>query len=122
MTRLYFDCPIKAAYMWKEFNINTYIELTREDGTIFDVVNIDWEGRSIKLDGRKYYVRKESEHIFDPKEGDQGYFSTEAYGEMWHFFEHNSWQSYGYDDSIQDIKIIMRDNKHFFNPLIENND
>lgn len=106
--------------MWKEFNINTYIELTREDGTIFDYVVIDWEGRSIKLDGRKYYVAKESEHIFEPKQGDEG----RCVGRVGaYYFNYNGQDWAGHSSNASDKPIIiMRDNKHFFNPLIENND
>lgn len=123
MTRLYFDCPIKAAYMWKEFNVNTYLELTREDQTIPDVLlyfdcpikNVDWEGRSIKLDGRKYYIAPESEHIFEPKKGDLAHYDLNGGSGVNQFTN----KPIRWAEGVTNIQIIRRDNKQFFAPLKE---
>ena len=100
--KYYFTCPIKAAYMNHEFGVITYIELSIK-GEIYDRYFIkDWNHRELELDAKdkyhhnKYYVAPESEHIFEPKEGDIGIYQ-------------------------QRVNVIYRDSKHFFMPKVELN-
>ena len=72
-------------------------------------------------DYTKIYVAPESEHIFEPKEGDLGIYN----GELWTFIARQWVLSNDYehrtesDDFIKNI--IKRDNKHFFAPITEEN-
>lgn len=136
--RYYFTCPIKAAYMNHEFGVITYIELSIKS-EIYDKYFIkDWNHRELGLDAKdkyhcnKYYVAPESEHIFEPEEGD--FVSNYLHGNKGrhsHGFlsarsnlttsvtiitpERKNETSY-FVESKSQITIIMRDNKHFFTP------
>lgn len=127
--RYYFTCPIKAAYMNHEFGVITYIELFNEGG-IYDKYFIkDWNHRELELDAKnkyhcnKYYVASESEHIFEPKDGDIGQMKAEGA----RFFvkysegskEWKEWPGGGYYSNKNGSDIIYRDGKHFFNPKEE---
>ena len=121
--RYYYDCPIKAAYMSHKFGVITYVELSIES-EIYDKYFIkDWNHRELKLDPKeehycdKYYVAKESEHIFEPKKGDEGRWLRPIGA---HYANHNGgqWVSAGIEPNPP--KIIMRDNKQFFMPEVEN--
>ena len=124
--KYYYDCPIKAAYMNHEFGVITYIELSINDKVYDKCLIKNWNNRELELDEKnKYYVSPESEHIFQPKEGDIGIIKNFNPLIFVRFFSYyNSWN---YEDdeyeerfNNDDVKIIYRDNKHFFNPKEEN--
>lgn len=114
--RLYFTCPIKALYIMKEFGVKfeckseeTAIidEIEQEDATIYDFADwgVDAESIADLLESfkndypKKIYVAAESEHIFELKENDYG--GDFGFTGMSHV-------------------ILLRDNKQFFMPKVEN--
>ncbi len=133
MTKLYFTDPIKALYMMKEFGIKFYADT--ESGLInfadFEVcegaISIEELFKTIKTYPKKLYIAKESEHIFEPKEGDIGaYFKNnkilfanllkEGTVSVWieAIDRRVDWVS-------DQVVITMRDGKHFFNAENETN-
>jgi len=116
--KYYYDCPIKAAYMNHEFGVITYVELSIKS-EIYEYFIKDWNHRELKLDPKekhyrdKYYVAKESEHIFEPKERDKD--------ENGLFFDGRHW-TYGvsYAISSEQSKTSFRFGKQFFMPEVEN--
>jgi len=112
----YYDCPIKALYMMKEFEVKIEgknladlcinIETLREIGIAYN-----------RRKEYKIYVAKESEHIFEPKKGDEGRWLRPIGA---HYANHNGeqWVSAGIEPNPPEI--IMRDNKQFFMPEVEN--
>lgn len=97
MAKLYYTCLIKALYMMKEFGVE--LEFPDEDGELFDFKHCGINGESVSeflegVDGypEKIYVAKDSEHIFEPKDY----------------------------DLRNDCEIILRNDKHFFMPEVEN--
>jgi len=120
--RYYYTCPIKTAYMNHEFGVITYVELSIES-EIYKYFIKDWNHRELKLDPKekhyrdKYYVAKESEHIFEPKKGDEGRWLRPIGA---HYANHNGeqWVSAGIEPNPPEI--IIRDNKQFFMPEVEN--
>jgi len=121
MARMYFDCPIKALYMMKEFGV----ELVTEQGNKYwkkDIlVDVDNYAYGDFKKGEKYYVDPESEAIFNPKEGDNGFDKTFGFfvcniHKLW-----NSTSGIGLiNQEFNNMEIIKRDGKHFFTPLTEN--
>jgi len=120
--KYYYTCPIKTAYMNHEFGVITYVELSIES-EIYKYFIKDWNHRELKLDPKekhyrdKYYVAKESEHIFEPKKGDEGRWLRPIGA---HYANHNGeqWVSAGIEPNPPEIMI--RDNKQFFMPEVEN--
>lgn len=112
MARLYYTCPIKALYMIKEFGVE--LEFPDEDGDLFNFKHCGINGESVSeflegVDGypEKIYVAKDSEHIFEPKDYD--------------LRNDVDWNSKNYTKNLNsNCKIIMRDDKHFFMPEVEN--
>lgn len=117
MSRLYYDCPVKALYMMKEFWIKLECHNTDEEMQDYDLNEEDRfypfhenslnaphliEELMADFEGfRRIYVCKESEHIFEPKEDDI------SLGTLFDAF------------AQKPSPILMRDNKHFFYPKIE---
>lgn len=112
MKKYYYDCPIQALYMNKEFGVDVYLKLEiiakanlttgeSEKTTneylyepLLDFINDEWgfeEVCKVVNTGVKIVVGDESNHIFEPKEGDLKNDNGE---------------------------IIMRDSKHFFMPKV----
>jgi len=118
----YYTCPIKALYMMKEFkmfasdkNENLFLRysLFEPDFKLFRILE--------ELD--KIYVAKESEHIFEPKKHDLAGFTRDdgistiaQYDEAKKAFINGSFRIL----KKYNPKIIMRDNKQFFMPEVEN--
>ena len=76
--KYYYDCPIKALYMMKEFGVNfseahgtnhadQFFQINESELCDFATGVIE-DFRGIE----QIYVATESEHIFEPKEGDFG--------------------------------------------------
>ncbi len=123
--RLYFTCPYKALYMQEHFNI----KLMPQElfGIISNVFGTYEEGDDLKIKilphFDKVYVAPESEEIFEPKDRDFGISSRGAIQTI--YDSENGWVSVAngaWSGSIQSSKIIMRDNKQFFDALREEND
>ena len=117
--RYYFDDPIQALWMFQTFKANFYFQ-TRDGDVEFNpqeyADNVDswidgYNGRT------KIYVAPESEHIFEPENNDVGFLIQTGMTKIYNYLGCkwlNNWLKEG--DKPQ---IIMRDNKHFFNPKIE---
>ena len=107
--RIFFTDPIKAAYMMREFGVklhNLGIEELLEGAKHSDVEDED-----------KIYVKKESEHIFQAKEGNDGMVKTRL-GKTFGEFRGGYWRYYGL--SMEEVMpiTIMRANKQFFTPEV----
>ena len=116
--KYYYDCPIKALYMHIEFGVkfDTEIQISAD-------LSSDNDFKNMTPDITKIYVKPESEHIFELKEGDLGiernlhaiepcYFS----GTYW-FYENEGIKT---NPHQQRVNIIYRNGEHFFNPKEEN--
>lgn len=97
MTRLYYDCIYEALYMQHYFGVKFEEEIF---GSRFN----------------KVYIKKESEHIFEPKEQDWGWVKTRIGITLFHF-KLGCWA--GQAIGVGDPEICERDNKHFFQPKTE---
>lgn len=111
MTRYFYDCPIKAAYMSKEFGVKF---------DLFDEHTSDAGKVTLCGNNEKIYVAPESESLFEEKEGDLTIYPSEVsdaeimFGGM-HLLGVGQKEPFPKPESI----IIMRDGKHFFSPLQE---
>ena len=129
--KYYYDCPIQALYMMKEFGVNLKCE--NESSSYyysFGKAMLDHIRREVLKDTTweknlgKIYVAPESEHIFEPKDGDLGQMKAEGarffvkYNES--SKEWKEWHGGGYYSNKNGSDIIMRDGKNFFNPKEEN--
>lgn len=123
MTRLYYKDPTQALWMVKEFKVK--FDLIEEDGDIIKMKNWKkdfwvFEDLMYHLQHgypiQKIYISKESEHIFEPKKGDEGRWSR-IQGAHYSNFNGVQWVSAGTEPT--EPEIIMRNNKHFFAPLKE---
>ena len=136
--RYYYTDAIVALYMMKEFGVEFETKhQSKFNGKYFFrgleklwVDNIDISDDSIRICSllylenndktcvnNKFYVAKESEHIFEPKKGDEGRWLRPIGA---HYANHNGeqWVSAGIEPNPPEI--IMRDNKQFFMPEVEN--
>jgi len=134
MKKKYYNCPIQALYMNKEFGVQFYISYKNDFSDkklsfhvdIENIYNVLIQLLGIynqKLSGYKIYVAPESEHIFEPKKGDLG-IERNLHTLEPCFFGGTYWF---YDNDYLEIKphpqkvdIIYRNGKHFFNPKEEN--
>jgi hypothetical protein len=116
--RYYYNSPIKALYMMREFGVKYDFE--NEEGLIQII-----KTPKIKRDNfmRKIYINKESEHIFEPKNydlagftRDDGISTVAQYDEAKKAFINGNFRIL----KKYNPKIIMRDNKQFFMPEVEN--
>lgn len=112
--KLYYDDPLAAAWMAREFGIKFY---TIVEGESFD---IDFSTWIFMIDSETVlYIHSDSLHIFEPGVGD--YYinigvrknagklsSSKKEAVLSSFKYHGKWP----------IEIIQRDGKHFFMPLI----
>jgi len=147
--RLYFTCPIKSLYMMKEFGVEFECKsdeaviingVKRDDPILYDFADwgVDAEMISDLLKlfkdnyPKKIYVKKKSEHVFEPKEDDAGFSinSESRYSSLviGVFQKTETWAWYNMKHDCQrwenshkkDWKIIERDEKQFFTPEVEN--
>lgn len=125
--RYYYDCPVKALYMMKEFGLrfeylgkdacpSNFDVSGRHTATLEDIL------RQMRLHIKSnLFIVKESEHILKLKFGDKGLVRGEYFG----WFDDNSWRYCDpYDNKTGEVfededtgEIIRRDNKAFFTPL-----
>ena len=124
--KYYYDCLIKALYMNKEFGVKFYTAfksdfLDKELGFCADIRGI----YNVLSSDNKIYVEPESEHILEPKEGDFGIVKNSNPLIFVRFrSQYNCWGYEGdeyYEQFNNDeVNIIYRNGKHFFNPKEEN--
>ena len=127
--KYYYDCLIQALYMMKEFDVKFFIK--DDDGDDYDFTEWYLNSQNVlelftELEAFpcRIYVKSESEHIFEPKDGDLGQMKAEGarffvkYNES--LKEWKEWHCGGYYSDKNGSDIIMRDGKHFFNPKEEN--
>lgn len=129
--RYYYTCPIKALYMMKEFGVkfseahganhaDRYYQI--DEAQLCDFITQAIEDfRGIE----QIYVAKESEHIFELKNDDFGIvknFNPLIFVRFCSYY--NSWGYEGdeYEERFNndEVNIIYRNGKHFFNPKEEN--
>lgn len=146
MKKYYYECPIKALYMHKEFGVDVYLKLeiiakanltTRESEKttneylyepLLAFINDEWgfeEVCKIVNAGVKIVVGNKSNHIFEPIEGDYILFNDEIGKVIDHDHNRNLFQIH-FDEKIEMLhqekfKIVFRDGKHFFMPKVELN-
>lgn len=136
MPRYHYTCLIKALYMMKEFGVKIkqldnypelpqgFVDISFEDmrDDILPYFNPRFEKEN------RLYVCEESEHIFEPKIKDFAkslisdvvgeIFSKSPYESRVALAKIDEEEGFIYRDS--EIQIIMRDNKQFFMPEVEN--
>lgn len=132
MPRYYYTCPIKALYMMKEFGVEFEIENEdfedEDDGFTEPYFDFRlWEIESpetintlldILEGGGRIYVQYESRHIFEPKTND--IFSYKMFGMVTTYILPENQDGKEWAKEVSEIKIIMRDDKEFFMPEVEN--
>lgn len=96
--RYYYDCPYKVLYMLKNFGVKCEAEY-------FEEISFD----ELIKGPRRIYVAPESEEIMKPRTRDYGLDSK-------NFLVGYNGDGWG---TPHDVKIIMRDNKHFFQAEVE---
>ena len=127
--KYYYDCLIQALYMMKEFDVKFFIK--DDDGDDYDFTEWYLNSQNVlelftELEAFpcRIYVKSESEHIFEPKDGDLGQMKAEGarffvkYNES--LKEWKEWHCGGYYSDKNGSEIIYRNGKHFFNPKEEN--
>ena len=121
--KYYYDCPIQALYMMREFNVEFYTKgyldiesdfLEKELGFHLNIRDIYGK---LANDNTKIYVAPESEHIFEPKKRDEGRWAR-LIGAHYANYNGEQWVSAGIEKKLPEI--IYRNGKHFFNPKEEN--
>lgn len=131
--KYYFDCPIQALYMMREFDVKflhwIYPSIHKTEMELLPV-GIYYLENIIPYFNYKYafehrfIVAPESEHIFEPKEGDLGQMKAEGARFFVKYSERSKewkeWHGGGYYSDKNGSDIIYRNNKHFFNPKEEN--
>ena len=121
--KYYYDCLIQALYMTREFDVKFFTKghlniesdfLEMELGYHLNIRDIYGK---LANDHTKIYVASESEHIFEPKKGDEGRWARKI-GAHYANYNGEQWVSAGIEEKLPDI--IYRNGKHFFNPKEEN--
>jgi len=112
---MYYDDPLAAAYMAREFGVEYY---TYPDGSDKDdPINCDeFKDHGVCLsDNSTFYIHPDSLHIFNPRRGDLVYYHPIDLHELWCWSE---WEPSDIHKSFSDIgDIIQRNDKPFFMPL-----
>lgn len=132
MPRYYYTCPIKVLHMMKSFGVE--FEVPNEDfednddgfaEPYFDFRLWEIEGPEtintlldMLEDGGRIYVKYESRHIFEPKTND--IFGYKMFGKVATYILPENQDGKEWAKEASEIKIIMRDNKQFFMPEVEN--
>lgn len=134
MSRYYYQNPIITLYMMKEFGVKFVNPQPVKDNPVIE--SNTYSNLSILVGDLEYIIKRfgkvavceESEHIFEPKIKDFAKsFISDVVGEIFSKSPYESRvalarideeEGFIYRDS--EIQIIMRDNKHFFMPEVEN--
>jgi len=139
MTRQYhYDCPLRAAYMAKEFGVNLGIDEVRDPETnnlvdyTLEIIDSDLHWK----DCTKFTIHPDSLHIFEPRVGDLCKINVndDIASEVSHDFclwrdsegggcysfplkIHNKDGKLEFRDFVyRDLIIVQRNNKPFFMP------
>ncbi len=112
-----------------EFGVITYVELSIKSEIYYKYFIKNWNYRELKLDPKekhyrnKYYVAKESQEIFKPRNYDLAGFTRDdgvstiaQYDEAKKAFINGNFRIL----KKYNPKIIMRNGKQFFMPEVEN--
>lgn len=131
--KYYYDCLIKALYMNKEFGVDFFIK--DDDGDDYDFTEWYLNSQNVlelftELEAFpcRIYVKSESEHIFELKEGDLcKNIEDDDMGELCMIQGHglaipvaNGGEGGWMVVDKSEVEILKRDNKQFFNPKEEN--
>lgn len=128
MTRMFYDCPIKAAYMQKYFGVKleclvpdwkgdnewkSFNKVDLEDPNLQPGLDV---GEALKAleKVKKIYVHSESEHLFKPKDGDVLGWTNGTFRNTFHTYSHHCCIK-----NRESHAIITRDNKRLFIPEME---
>lgn len=125
--RKYYNCPIKAAFMAKEFGVKFETLKGFKIEMDIDYNAIWWDYHTAKGDTEVYqakcfYVTEESEKIFKPKHDDLGLTRKDLLPCVFNF--KNNWMGlsivgdYGIKED-EECFITMRDNKNFLSCEVE---
>lgn len=112
MTKYFYDCPIKAAYMAKEFGVKLTLDgkLILADWVVpLNIANTYHDGKV------NFYVTKESEHIFKSKIGDLVIFDPK---ETEPVYKNDKGEILYYKSRISPHDNIMVLNQHFMEPYL----
>ena len=108
--RIFFNDPIQALYMMKEFGVK------------FE--KYDWDSLWLDINfipdvDVNYHIDKESESYLAPIKGDLAMVGKNDYGTL--YFKEDGWTDFEMRGGLRDdyAKTIMRDGKHFFMPEVE---
>ncbi len=117
MTKYYYDDPLAAAYMAREFSV-----VYHYSHRTYNWSDINW--LLLIENQEEFIIHPDSLHIFDPKEGDLVNFITKiGYVDHCGQIAQNEWNEVVcYNIKTDDYKIIQRDGKSFFWPKIEEED
>ena len=117
--KLYYTDPLAAAYMAREFGI-------RLEGDIKWYNCADWASKSLADDrNNEIYIHPDSYHIFEPKMGDIVEWDGLMFGIVIGKDESDDTigvqhgESDVYTIPSEELGIIQRNNKPFFNPQKE---
>ena len=118
--KYYYDCPIQALYMHVNFGVKFPTELK----FIADL-STDNFSENMTPDITKIYVKPESEHIFQPKEGDIGICDKLLIPVKYDIKDcvpskMLKKETYYEIKETLFVKTVYRNGKHFFMPKEEN--
>ena len=129
MNKLYYDCPIEAAYMAKNFKVNFTSEGLTDAQAMqaIQMVKVEgytsWYDRSLNFQwtkGTKLYVHSDSYMVFKPQIGDIGKLGKSNL----YIYDDRGWED-SYDGALifehhgndpKKVKVIDKGSKPFFTP------
>ena len=128
MVKLYYDCPIEAAYMAKNFGVKFVLNKDNNPNNFNDYQNAvqratnELLSKSHNLPIEKsylyFYIHPDSLYIFEPIEGDLIVLLNNGVGAI-EFFGKNTNIKYIKELMLRGGKIIQRNNKPFITPKNE---
>jgi hypothetical protein len=132
MTKLYYDCPIKALYMMKEFEVDLqqflYPDPLANERKLMHIgyntllSDLPYWKEEFKNKNR-FYIESGSEHIFEPKHGDLNQDGDMFNSDINCSDPRGAWEEIGQNDSHKHDdrfdEIIRRESKHFFMAEVE---
>lgn len=130
MTRYYYTCPIKAAYMAEyhgfDFEAIDYKTDISEPLSTKELLDFDYYLASQTYPKEnKIWLKKGSQYLIEPKKGDYILLpdieSFVVVDEVKKVFDNGNIETVSYQRPFEKGKrIIMRDGKEFFMPEVEN--
>lgn len=117
MTRYYYMCPIKALYMMKEFGVKLYIEGKQLSSCNLSTGEVDKNEKTIRIDFEEEYLDQVLGSFAEIKDS-YNYFLLYVSSGSEHIFQKTT------SDICQKVgnscQIILRGDKQFFEPEVEN--